>query len=279
MIPLETVRQQVALALAEDLGSGDISALLLPEEAVVTAEILSREPMCLCGSAWSDAAFQSLSKDIVIDWNVSEGTWLAAPAVLCRVTGSARAIVTAERTALNFLQTLSGTATKTRQYVNRIKNTPARILDTRKTLPGLRAAQKYAVVCGGGVNHRLGLYDAFLIKENHIKACGSIAIAVTQARALHPDVLLEVEVETLEELQQALSAKPDRILLDNFTQASLREAVSINKAFGCQLEASGGVTLETLRTIAETGVDFISIGDLTKSVQAIDLSLLIKDMP
>jgi len=197
---------------------------------------------------------------------------------LCQLRGRARDLLTGERTALNFLQTLSGTATQTWEYVQQLQGTSTRLLDTRKTLPGLRMAQKYAVACAGGTNHRLGLYDAFLIKENHIKACGSISRAIEQARRQHPELLLEIEVETLDELQQALAARPDRVLLDNFSLVMLQEAVSINKAYGCALEASGGISLATIKEVALTGVDYISVGAITKSVRAIDLSLLIREV-
>lgn len=267
----------VKKALVEDLGSGDLTAALLPEHATTHAEIITREPMLMCGIPWVNQVFSEIDPSIQIDWQVEEGVFLDEPCVLAKIFGSTRAILTAERTALNFLQTLSGTATETRRYVKCLEGTKAQLLDTRKTLPGLRQAQKYAVRCGGGVNHRVGLYDAVLIKENHIKACGSITKAVKQAKQQGLGQWIEVEVESLEELQEALHAKPDRILLDNFDHAMLVEAVAMNQASHIILEASGGVELATLRTIAETGVDYISVGAITKSVRAIDLSLLVKE--
>lgn len=271
----ESVRNDVMRALAEDLGSGDVSAALIPPELIVEARILSREPMLLCGQAWVEAVFEAVDPAIQIDWLVAEGSWLPEGKTLCRIKGPARGILTGERSALNFLQTLSATATQTWHYVQQLKGSNTRLLDTRKTLPGLRVAQKYAVACAGGNNHRMGLYDAFLIKENHIAACGSISKAIEQARASNHQVLLEVEVETLDELREALAAQPDRILLDNFRLDMLREAVALNQEHRCDLEASGGIDLTTIRAIADTGVDYISTGAITKSIQAIDLSLLI----
>lgn len=271
-------RMDVTRALQEDVGSGDVTAALLPENLMVEAEIISREPMMICGRPWVDEVFSQVDPQIKINWQVEETAWLDFPTTLCHIQGSARAILTAERTALNFLQTLSATATQTHYYVERIKETGTRLLDTRKTLPGLRVAQKYAVTCGGGLNHRMGLYDAFLIKENHIKACGSIAQAITLARKTYPNLLVETEVETLEELQEALHAAPDRILLDNFTLGMLKDAVEMNNSKQCTLEASGGITLENIAEIAQSGIDFISVGAITKSVHAIDLSLLIREI-
>jgi nicotinate-nucleotide pyrophosphorylase (carboxylating) len=272
------VETDVTRALLEDVGSGDVTAELLTAHLIVEAEIISRQPMKVCGKPWVDAVFKQIDSKIEVNWHVSEGQWLNTPATLCTIHGTARAILTAERTALNFLQTLSATATQTHLYVEQLKGTSTRLLDTRKTIPGLRLAQKYAVVCGGGVNHRMGLYDAFLIKENHIKACGSVAHAIALARQTHKNLLVEIEVETLDELRQALAAHPDRILLDNFSLEMLREAVQMNQPKYCELEASGGVNFETIRSIAETGVDFISVGAITKSIEAIDLSLLIRDV-
>ena len=211
-----------------------------------------------------------------MDWHAAEGVWLDKPATLCTIHGLAHTILTAERTALNFLQTLSATATQTYRYVQQLRGSQTRLLDTRKTLPGLRVAQKYAVTCGGGLNHRMGLYDAYLIKENHIKACGSVAQAIILARQAHKHLLVEIEVETLDELREALAAGPDRILLDNFSPDLLAEAVKINLPKKCTLEASGGITLENIAVFAQSGVDFISVGAITKSIQAVDLSLLIK---
>jgi len=269
--------EDVVKALSEDIGTCDLTAALLPKDARTYAEIISREPMLVCGIPWVNQVFFELNPAIQIDWQVQEGEFLSEPCVLAKLLGSTRAILTAERTALNFLQTLSGTATETWRYVSCLKNSKTKILDTRKTLPGLRQAQKYAVRCGGGVNHRLGLYDAVLIKENHIKACGSITKAVEKARKQGLGQWIEVEVENLEEYREALLAKPDRILLDNFEHEMLVEAVVMNTNKAIQLEASGGVELATLTKIAETGVDYISVGAMTKSVRAIDLSLLLKE--
>lgn len=268
----------VMRALAEDIGTGDVTAALLPADLNVNAEIISREPMLVCGQPWVNCVFSEIDSKIEIEWLVEEGVWLDEPQALCSIRGLASSILTAERTALNFMQTLSGTATQTRQYLQRLEGFSTRLLDTRKTLPGLRLAQKYAVACAGGMNHRLGLYDAFLIKENHIRACGSIQKAIAMARGVPGNLLVEVEVETLDELQEALKSRPDRILLDNFTLEMLVEAVAMNQLWQCELEASGGVSLETVVAIAETGVDYISVGAVTKSVRAIDLSLLVKSV-
>ena len=267
---------QVKSALNEDVGSGDVTAALLSPTQVVNAVILSREPMLVCGQAWVNEVFNQIDKSITIHWLIDEGTWLDKPTTLCHIHGLARSILTAERVALNFMQTLSGTATQAHHYLQCLQGYKTKLLDTRKTLPGLRVAQKYAVAIAGGTNHRLGLYDAYLIKENHIKACGSIHQAIALARLGKPGLLVEVEVETLDELREALDAKPDRILLDNFTLTMLHEAVAINQKH-CELEASGGVDLSTIESIAQTGVDFISVGAITKSVHAIDLSLLIQE--
>ncbi|WP_133135740.1 carboxylating nicotinate-nucleotide diphosphorylase [Legionella rowbothamii] len=275
---LSQVQIDVTHALQEDVGTGDVTAALLPEHLMAEAEIISREPMLICGQPWVNEVFNQIDKNIKLNWLVTEGTWLAKPTTLCRISGSARSMLTAERTALNFLQTLSATATQTYHYVEQLKGTKTRLLDTRKTLPGLRVAQKYAVTCGGGVNHRMGLYDAFLIKENHIRACGSVAKAIALARQTQNTILVETEVETLDELLEALAAKPDRILLDNFSLEMLTEAVRINQSNQCTLEASGGITLENIAKIAASGVDFISVGAITKSIQAIDLSLLIREI-
>jgi nicotinate-nucleotide pyrophosphorylase (carboxylating) len=267
----------VRRALAEDLGEGDVSAALLPLDLRVEAEIIAREPLLVCGQPWVEAVFAEVDPAIRLNWLVQEGDWLAKPATLCQIHGPAAAILTAERSALNFLQTLSATATQTYHYLLKLQGTRTRLLDTRKTLPGLRLAQKYAVACAGGINHRMGLYDAFLIKENHIKACGSITKAIELARQARKDLLVEVEVETLNELREALAAKPDRILLDNFTNAMIKEAVAINTAYACELEVSGGIDLSTIAAVVQTGVDYISVGAITKSIQAIDLTLLIRD--
>jgi nicotinate-nucleotide pyrophosphorylase (carboxylating) len=267
---------QVQRALAEDIGNGDLTASLIPADKTAQATVISREPAVLCGRAWFDAVFRQLDPGIAVNWLAAEGDRIIADQTLCTLTGSARTLLTGERTALNFLQTLSATATATRRHVDAIAGTSARVLDTRKTLPGLRLAQKYAVLCGGGVNHRIGLFDAILVKENHIAAAGSIAAAVAQARHAAGKRVVEVEVESLDELRQALATDIDRVLLDNFTLDMMREAVVINREHGngrVQLEASGNVSLDTIRGIAETGVDFISIGGLTKHIQAIDLSM------
>jgi nicotinate-nucleotide pyrophosphorylase (carboxylating) len=268
----------VQRALAEDVGAGDVTAALLPSDLVVNAMIISREPMLVCGRPWVDCVFSELDPAIEIKWLVDEGSWQEEPTTLCSIHGLARSILTAERSALNFMQTLSATATATHGYLQQLKGYHTQLLDTRKTLPGLRLAQKYAVACAGGVNHRLGLYDAFLIKENHIKACGSITQAIAVAKKYNSHLLIEVEVETLDELKEALNAKPSRILLDNFDHQMLVDAVALNKLYQCELEASGGVHLETIVSVAQTGVDYISVGAITKSIQAIDLSLLIKDI-
>ena len=267
---------QVARALAEDVGSGDLTAALVPAGRAGRATVVTRESAVLCGRPWVDEVFRQLDPSVRVIWEAEEGADLAPDQLLCRLDGPARSLLTGERTALNFLQTLSGTATATRRYVAAVAGLPCRILDTRKTLPGLRRAQKYAVRCAGGSNHRMGLYDGILVKENHIMAAGSIAAAVDAARAAGSTVPVEVEVETLDELRQALDAGADMALLDEFSLDELRTAVAMNRAHPrgpMKLEASGNVTLETLRTVAETGVDFVSIGSLTKHVRAVDLSM------
>ena len=268
------VQQNITLALLEDVGTGDLTAQLIPADKVAQATIISREQAVLCGLDWAQACFQRLDKGIQIDWLAQDGDSLNPNQVLCKIKGNARAILTAERCALNFLQTLSAVATQTRVFVDAVAGTNARVLDTRKTMPGLRLAQKYAVTVGGGMNQRLALYDGILIKENHIAAAGSIGAALAQARLLNANVSIQVEVENLNELQQALQANATSILLDNFSLADMREAVHINQSRAL-LEASGNVSLETIRTIAETGVDRISIGGLTKHIKAVDLSLRI----
>ena len=259
-------------ALAEDFGGGDVTADLLPADANASARVITREPAVIAGAAWFDACFRALDPGVAIDWRCADGAHVGANDVLCSLRGNARALVGAERCALNFLQTLSGTATATAQYVAAVRGTRAVILDTRKTIPGLRQAQKYAVRCGGGSNHRIGLFDAILIKENHIAAAGSLAQAVRSARAKHPQLLLEVEVESFDELREALGAGADRIMLDEFSLDDVRRAVA-EVAGRAQLEVSGGVGLDGLRALADTGVDYISIGALTKHVRAIDLSM------
>ncbi|MBF6647106.1 MULTISPECIES: carboxylating nicotinate-nucleotide diphosphorylase [unclassified Methylobacter] len=260
--------------LDEDIGSGDITAEIIPETTHAEAEVITREAMVLCGRAWFDAVFKALNPGVNIDWLVSEGDKVDKDTLLCRLSGPARSLLTGERTALNLLQTLSATATVAKQYAEAVAGTGCKVLDTRKTMPGLRNAQKYAVACGGCHNHRIGLYDGVLIKENHIMAAGSIAKAVQSARA-KTSVPVEVEVESMQELEEAIAAKPDRIMLDNFTLEDMRAAVALN-AGAIELEASGNIGLDNIRTIAETGVDYISIGALTKNVRAVDLSMRIK---
>ena len=268
----QAIARQVAEALAEDVGSGDLTAILIPAQTQARATVISREPAVLCGQAWVEAVFAQLDPNIAIHWLATDGDSLQAGQAICELVGPARALLSGERCALNFLQTLSGTATLARHYVEVVAGTGVRILDTRKTLPGLRLAQKYAVRCGGASNHRVGLYDGILIKENHIQAAGGIAPAVTQARQLAAGMPVEVEVENMDELRQALAAGADAVLLDNMDNRQLREAVAIN-AGQARLEASGGVNLNTIRAIAETGVDDISVGELTKHLRAIDLSM------
>lgn len=259
-------------SLAEDIREGDVTADLIDPDARARARIVCRESAVIAGTPWAQACFQKLDADVHIDWFCADGDAVAADTVLCEMEGNARALVSGERCALNFLQMLSATATNTRRHVDAVAGTKAVILDTRKTLPGLRAAQKYAVRCGGGSNHRIGLFDAILIKENHAAAAGGITASIVAARERHPDLLLEIEVESLEELQQALAAGADRILLDDFPLPMLREAVTIT-AGRAPLEVSGSVDLKRVREIAECGVDYISIGALTKNIQAIDLSM------
>ncbi len=269
------LQQQVTDALREDVGGGDVTASLVPARQRVRGRLLTREPMTLCGSAWVEETFRQLDPQIVLKWQVEEGGQADANETLLILEGLARPILTGERTALNFLQLLSATASEARRYVDAVAGTGCIILDTRKTLPGLRTAQKYAVRCGGAQNHRLGLYDMVLIKENHIAAAGSISRAIDTARRTAPRLQVETEVESLAQLEEALLAGPDIIMLDNFTLADLRSAVARNRHSGSpvKLEASGGANLDTIRAIAETGVDFISVGAITKHVRAIDLSL------
>jgi nicotinate-nucleotide pyrophosphorylase (carboxylating) len=269
------IARLVAAALAEDVGSGDLTAALVPEQQQVRAQIFAREPAILCGTDWVDATFQQLDPAIRLQWLASDGQRVDKDMAVLRLTGAARPILTGERTALNFLQTLSATATAARRYVEAVAGTGCQILDTRKTLPGLRLAQKYAARCGGARNHRLGLHDMILVKENHIIAAGSIAAAVTTARRTAPGVPVEVEVESLAEFDEALRADADIVMLDELTADDMRIAVERNRARGskAKLEASGSVTLASVREIAMTGVDFISIGGITKHVQAVDLSM------
>jgi nicotinate-nucleotide pyrophosphorylase (carboxylating) len=270
---------QVASAIAEDVGAGDVSAQLIPERRQARAHVVSREAAILCGAPWFDEVFRQLDPAVQVGWRHSEGASVPAGASVCEIAGPARALLTGERSALNFLQLLSATATATHRYVQAVSGTGCRILDTRKTIPGLRTAQKYAVRCGGGTNHRMGLYDMVLIKENHIAAAGSIAAAVAGARRANPGARIEVETETLAQLSEALQARADIVMLDDFELETMRSAVALNRAHAhrAELEASGGVTLESVRAIADTGVDFISIGALTKNIAAIDLSMRFAD--
>ena len=260
--------------LEEDIGSGDITAGIIPETTYAHAEVLTREDIIISGQAWFDAVFKYLDDNVAIDWLVAEGEAVKKDTVLCKVSGLARALLTGERTALNLLQLLSATATVARQYAEALAGTGCKVLDTRKTIPGLREAQKYAVACGGCHNHRIGLYDGVLIKENHIMAAGSITKAIQMARKLS-SVCVEVEVESMSELLEALAAKPDRVMLDNFSLADLCAAVKLT-AGAVELEASGNIDLDNIHSIAQTGVDYISIGALTKHVKAVDLSMRIK---
>ena len=270
------IAKNVRDALAEDVGPGDLTAGLIDEAASARARIITREGLRLAGRPWADAAFRQLDERVSIAWQADDGDRLAAGDTLCELDGPARALLCGERTALNFLQLLSATATVTATFVDAVDGTAARILDTRKTLPGLRLAQKYAVRCGGGVNHRIGLFDALLIKENHIESAGGIAAAIAMARELYPDRPIEIEVEDLSGVREALAGKAERLLLDNFPLDELRRAVELNRAGGdpsAELEASGGISLDNVRGIAETGVDYISVGALTKNIRAIDLSM------
>ncbi|MGR1222893.1 carboxylating nicotinate-nucleotide diphosphorylase [Aeromonas veronii] len=279
----QDVSRAVRAALLEDLGdalttldqpdaSADITAQLIPADRMATARVITREAGVFCGQPWVDEVFVQLGGDVKVEWKVQDGEVLSPNQELFRLHGPARLLLTGERNALNFVQTLSGVATLTARYVAELEGTDCRLLDTRKTIPGLRTAQKYAVTCGGGKNHRIGLYDAYLIKENHILACGGIAEAISEARHLNPGKPVEVEVESLAELEQALAAKADIVMLDNFDVTMMREAVATNQG-RAKLEVSGNVTLDTLAEFAATGVDFISVGALTKHVRALDLSM------
>ncbi|MBK1633017.1 nicotinate-nucleotide diphosphorylase (carboxylating) [Thiohalocapsa halophila] len=271
--PPDHIRAHVQRALEEDVGAGDLTAALLPARQRAYAQVVAREPAVLCGRAWFEQSFRLIDDGVAMDWLAADGDALESGALLCQIQGPLRALLTAERTALNYLQTLSATATRARRYAEAVAGLPVRILDTRKTLPGLRREQKYAVCCGGCHNHRMGLYDAVLIKENHIAAAGSIAAAIDAARRqVPPAVPVEIEVESIAQLEEALQTGVERVLLDNFGLDDLRRAVAVNQG-RARLEASGGVALDRLRVIAETGVDDISVGDLTKSVQAVDLSM------
>ncbi|WP_299789941.1 carboxylating nicotinate-nucleotide diphosphorylase [uncultured Shewanella sp.] len=295
------IRLSVKSALEEDLGyhdnaagSGqdkacaDITAQLIPADRYAQATLITREEGVFCGKAWAEQVFNQLGGEVALHWHVDDGDLVVANQLLCELSGPARAILTGERTAMNFIQTLSGVATHTKHYIDKIAGTNTKLLDTRKTIPGLRTAQKYAVTCGGGKNHRIGLFDAFLIKENHIMACGSIPKAISAARELAPGKPVEVEVENIKELQQALEARSDIVMLDNFDVTMMLEAVELNNRFYAQLgdthagnktklEVSGDVTLQTIASYAKTGVDYISVGALTKHVRALDLSLRLKN--
>ena len=278
----EQLATQVSQALDEDIQSGDVTASLIPADKEITADLFARETAVLCGKDWFNQTFKQLNTDIKVHWQANDADRIKPDQIICTLSGSARSILTGERTAINFLQTLSGTATVTQGYVDAVKETDTQILDTRKTIPGLRLAQKYAVNCGGGVNHRIGLYDMILIKENHIEAAGSIEAALKVA--LQKELAVEIEVETLDELQQALQAGAQRILLDNMSNDTLKLAVTLNKQFAednqteaAKLEASGNVSLETIPAIAETGVDYISVGGITKHLKAVDFSLRFRE--
>jgi nicotinate-nucleotide pyrophosphorylase (carboxylating) len=265
----------VKLALREDIGSGDVTASLIDESCRASAYVLCREEAIICGQPWFEACFDQFDPSVTIEWLVDEGAPVSADTRICQIRGNARTLLTVERTALNFLQTLSAVATMTHHYVERIRGSRTKIMDTRKTLPGLRSAEKYAVNCGGGKNHRMGLYDALLIKENHILAAGSITQAVTQGKRQYPEMAVEVETENIAEFREALAAGADIIMLDNYSLEAIKTAVDMNQD-RAKLEVSGNVTLDTLSQLAKTGVDYISIGALTKHIQAVDLSMRIE---
>jgi len=269
---LKNIDEVAYQALHEDLGDGDLTANLLPEDLQSKARLITREDAVLCGTCWFDSVFKQLDKNIDIQWHVKDGDDISENQELCTLQGPARALLTGERTAMNFIQTLSGTATIAREYAKALEGTTTKLLDTRKTIPGLREAQKYAVRSGGGYNHRLGLFDGILLKENHIAASGSIGKAVSTAKERYPETPVEVEVETLGELKEAIGASADIIMLDNFSLTDMREAVVITDG-RARLEASGGFDMKTLRETAETGVDYISVGALTKHIRALDLSM------
>ena len=273
--PPTDVAETVRRALAEDIGSGDVTAQLIHESAAIKADVRCRDRAILCGTAWFDEVFHQLDPAVKVRWQARDGNELAPDTRVCRISGPARAILSGERTALNFLQTLSGTATSANRFVSALEGLDCQVLDTRKTLPGLRAAQKYAVLCGGASNHRMGLYDAVLIKENHIVAAGSISAAVAAARAAADDIRVEIEVESLDQISDALAAGADMLLLDNFESQDLRRAVDLTRESSPRtlLEASGGIDLKTIRMVAETGVDFVSVGTMTKHLTAIDFSM------
>ena len=272
----ENVTENVRRALLEDVGPGDISAELIDPQANASARVITRSPGIFCGKPWVEETIKQVDANVRLDWHVEDGDAISANMPLFDLSGAARSLLTAERTMLNFVQLLSGTATRTAEYVALIRDTDTTLLDTRKTLPGLRIAQKYAVSCGGGQNHRIGLFDAFLLKENHISAAGSITNAVARARALHPNRDVEVEVESIRELKEAIAAGADIAMIDNFTLEETKEAVDLAKG-EIKLEASGGINANSITDIASTGVDYISIGDLTKTVTPLDLSMRFKD--
>lgn len=271
-VPAQLITSQVKLALDEDIGQQDLTADLIPIKSQATATLITRESATLCGKDWFNEVFLQLDPSITINWNFTDGDRMSANSIICTLNGNARMLLTGERTAMNFIQTLSATATLAHHYTDQVQGLPVHILDTRKTIPGFRLAQKYAVRCGGGYNHRIGLFDGILIKENHIVATGSINAAINKAQQLHPNIAIEVEVENFDELEQALSANADIILLDNFDIPALKQAVKITQG-RAKLEASGGITIDSVRAIAETGIDRISIGALTKNIRAIDLSM------
>jgi nicotinate-nucleotide pyrophosphorylase (carboxylating) len=271
-VPADLISSQVKLALDEDIGQHDLTADLIPLATLATATILNREPATLCGQAWANEVFKQVDPSITIEWHFNDGDALPTDSIICTLTGPARTLLTGERTAMNFLQTLSATSTLCQLYAQAVRGTNVQVLDTRKTIPGFRLAQKYAVRCGDCYNHRIGLYDGILIKENHINAAGSVSAAIDLAHQLHPSIPVEVEVENFTEMEQALAGKADIILLDNFDIPALIKAVKLNQG-QAKLEASGNVNIDTVCTIAETGVDRISVGGLTKDIQAIDLSM------
>jgi nicotinate-nucleotide pyrophosphorylase (carboxylating) len=269
----------VATALAEDVGSGDLTSSLIDADTIAGASIIARESMCLCGQPWVDEIYAQLDDSVILDWYIGDGQTADPDDIVCKLVGPACVLLTGERVALNFLQTLSATASTTAKYVSAVRGFDTKILDTRKTIPGLRLAQKYAVTCGGGQNHRVGLFDAILIKENHIRSAGGISAALRAAQSQHADVLIEIEVESHDELLEALGAGAGRILLDNFSVEELQQAVASNRAYGyaaAELEASGSITLDSIKEFAATGVDFISTGAITKNIDAIDFSMLFK---
>jgi len=272
MISEKLIQEMVKTALEEDIGTGDITARLISENTMAKAKVMTREPMVLCGSAWVKEVFRQIDPEVEMIWHSEEGQLIQADETLFELKGKARSLLSGERSALNFLQMLSGTATTVHRYAEKIKHSRCKLLDTRKTIPGFRLAQKYAVTCGGGHNHRIGLYDAFLIKENHIMACGSISEAVKKAREIGKSKPVEVEVENLKQLEEAIACQADIVMLDNFNLPRMREAVKLSKG-RVKLEVSGNVNLHNIADIAETGVDFISVGALTKNIQAVDLSM------